>query len=180
MLCIPCLIYTKLRYRITPAPFTWSGTITTKAGRVYPFENKDIVKGSDMSPASAPVPPKSSWAPSMRQSSVSLFSDVDRYSLEDAEVRLNFHMSLPDGNTEDVPMGIFYVAEANRQIKTLELKAYDAMLNFERPTTRISPAATLFDFPDRDVYFLPCGAFPDAGRNRSPAKWHRASWRLPG
>ena len=26
--------------------FSWSGTITTTSGKVYPFENKDIVKGS--------------------------------------------------------------------------------------------------------------------------------------
>ena len=26
--------------------FSWSGTITTTSGKVYPFETKDIVKGS--------------------------------------------------------------------------------------------------------------------------------------
>lgn len=29
-------------------------------------------------------------------------------------------------------MGIFYIAEANRKIKTLEIKAYDAMLNLDK------------------------------------------------
>lgn len=127
--------------------FTWSGTITTKAGRVYPFENKDIVKGSGyvtrQCSGSSEIGLGSVYAAEL---GISLFSDVDRYSLEDAEVRLNFHMSLPDGNTEDVPMGIFYVAEANRQIKTLELKAYDAMLNFEKAYNKDQSSGYPFDF----------------------------------
>jgi hypothetical protein len=127
--------------------FTWSGTITTKAGRVYPFENKDIVKGSGyvtrQCSGSSEIELGSVYAAEL---GISLFSDVDRYSLEDAEVRLNFHMSLPDGNTEDVPMGIFYVAEANRQIKTLELKAYDAMLNFEKAYNKDQSSGYPFDF----------------------------------
>jgi hypothetical protein len=127
--------------------FTWSGTITTKAGRVYPFENKDIVKGSGyvtrQCSGSSEIELGSVYAAEL---GISLFSDVDRYSLEDAEVRLNFHMSLPDGNTEDVPMGIFYVAEANRQIKTLELKAYDAMLNFEKAYNKDQSSGYPLDF----------------------------------
>lgn len=127
--------------------FTWSGTITTKAGRVYPFENKDIVKGSGyvtrQCSGSSEIELGSVYAAEL---GISLFSDVDRYSLEDAEVRLDFHMSLPDGSTEDVPMGIFYVAEANRQIKTLELKAYDAMLNFEKAYNKDQSSGYPFDF----------------------------------
>lgn len=43
-------------------------------------------------------------------------------------------------------MGIFYVAEANRQIKTLELKAYDAMLNFEKAYNKDQSSGYPFDF----------------------------------
>ena len=62
--------------------FTWSGTITTKAGRVYPFENKDIVKGSGyvtrQCSGSSEIELGSVYAAEL---GISLFSDVDRYSL---------------------------------------------------------------------------------------------------
>jgi hypothetical protein len=43
-------------------------------------------------------------------------------------------------------MGIFYVAEANRQVKTLELKAYDAMLNFDKEYNEAQTSGYPYDF----------------------------------
>ena len=63
---------------------------------------------------------------------ISLFLDIDRYTLEDAEVELSYHLRLADGTYEAVPMGIFEVSEANRTVHVLELKAYDRMLRFDR------------------------------------------------
>lgn len=48
------------------------------------------------------------------------------------EVKLYFHLYLADGTIESIPMGVFEVSEANRHIRTLELKAYDYMLRFEK------------------------------------------------
>ena len=108
--------------------FTWSGNITTATGKNYPFVNKDIVKGSGyitrQCSGTSEIELGSVYSAEL---GISLFSDVDRYSLEDAQIALDFHMALPDGNVEDIPMGIFYVAEANRKIRTLELKAYDGI-----------------------------------------------------
>ncbi len=113
--------------------YHWSGTITTVNGVSYPFENKDIVKGPGTLPASAAVPQKLNWVRSMLLRWVSaFFSDIDRYTLDDAEVRLYFHLILADGTEETIPMGVFEVSEANRHIKTLELKAYDYMLRFDK------------------------------------------------
>ena len=127
--------------------FTWSGTIKTTAGRVYAFTNEDIVKGSGyvsrQCSGSSEIELGSVYAAEL---GISLFLDVDRYSLEDAEVKVFFHMNLPDGTVEDVPMGIFYVAEANRKIKTLELKAYDAMLNFEKAYSEAQSSGYPYDF----------------------------------
>ena len=127
--------------------FFWSGTITTTGGKVYPFENKDIVKGSGyvsrQCSGSSEIELGSVYAAEM---GISLFSDVDRYSLENAEVQLCFHLNLSDGTVEDVPMGIFYVAEANRKIKTLELKAYDAMLNFDADYNEAQSSGYPYDF----------------------------------
>lgn len=127
--------------------FTWSGKITTVDGTAYPFENKDIVKGSGyvlrQCSGSSEIELGSVFASEM---GISLFLDADRYSLENAEVTLDFHMTLPDGTIETVPMGIFYVAEANRKIKTLELKAYDGMLNFEKPYNKAQSSGYPYDF----------------------------------
>lgn len=47
---------------------------------------------------------------------------------------------------EEVPMGVFFVAEANRKIRTLELKAYDAMLNLEKNFNKGLSSAFPYDF----------------------------------
>ena len=77
--------------------FSWSGTITTTSGKVYPFENKDIVKGSGyvsrQCSGSSEIELGSVYAAEL---GISLFSDIDRYSLENAEVKLVFHMILPN------------------------------------------------------------------------------------
>nr|DAL75792.1 MAG TPA: hypothetical protein [Bacteriophage sp.] len=63
---------------------------------------------------------------------ITLFLDVDRYSLEDAIVELFYSLTLPDGIKETIPMGIFEISEANRHIKTIELVGYDYMLRFDK------------------------------------------------
>ena len=127
--------------------FTWSGNITTAAGKNYPFTNKDIVKGSGyitrQCSGTSEIELGSVYSAEL---GISLFSDVDRYSLEDAQITLDFHMALPDGNVEDIPMGIFYVAEANRKIRTLELKAYDGMLRFEKAYKKEQSSGYPYDF----------------------------------
>lgn len=127
--------------------FTWSGNITTATGKNYPFVNKDIVKGSGyitrQCSGTSEIELGSVYSAEL---GISLFSDVDRYSLEDAQITLDFHMALPDGNVEDIPMGIFYVAEANRKIRTLELKAYDGMLRFEKAYKKEQSSGYPYDF----------------------------------
>ena len=63
---------------------------------------------------------------------VTLFSQVDRYTLDGAKVELFYHLRVEGGGFEEVPMGIFEVSEANRRLHCLELKAYDYMLRFEK------------------------------------------------
>jgi len=127
--------------------FTWSGNITTAAGKSYPVVNKDIVKGSGyitrQCSGTSEIELGSVYSAEL---GISLFSDVDRYSLEDAQITLDFHMALPDGSVENIPMGIFYVAEANRKIRTLELKAYDGMLRFEKAYKKEQSSGYPYDF----------------------------------
>ena len=113
--------------------YYWTGEIRTKGGAVYPFGYEDIVKGSGYITAqccgSAEIELGTVYAAEM---GITLFSQVDRYTLEGAEVQLSYHLRLADGSFEEVPMGIFEVSEANRTAHCLELKAYDYMLRFEK------------------------------------------------
>ena len=63
---------------------------------------------------------------------ITLLSSIDRYTLDGAEVKLFFHLVFPDKSEETVPMGIFEVTEANRNLKTIVIKAYDYMLRFDK------------------------------------------------
>ena len=113
--------------------YYWTGKITTAGGVVYPFDQEDIVKGSGYITAqccgNSEIELGAVYAAEM---GISLFLDIDRYTLEDAEVELSYHLRLASGAYETVPMGIFEVSEANRSVHVLELKAYDRMLRFDR------------------------------------------------
>ena len=125
----------------------WSGRITTTKGVEYEFTDKDIVKGSGYITrqccGSAEIELGSVYAAEM---GITLFLDADRYSLEDATVELFYSIKLADGSWETIPMGIFEISEANRNIKTLEIKAYDYMLRFEKSASTESSSGCPYDF----------------------------------
>jgi hypothetical protein len=127
--------------------YYWTGTITTKNKKEYAFGNEDIVKGSGYITrqccGSNEIELGTVYASEM---GITLFSDIDRYTLDDAEVRLFFHLLLADGSEETIPMGVFEVSEANRHIKTLELKAYDYMLRFEKTLKLSASGGTAYSF----------------------------------
>ena len=127
--------------------YYWTGTIVTKAGVSYEFGAKEIVKGSGYITrqccGSTEIELGTVYAAEM---GITLLSDIDRYTLEDALVSLAFHLVLADGSVEDVPMGIFEVSEANRLAKCLELKAYDFMLRFDRSFNGFETVGTPYDF----------------------------------
>lgn len=134
--------------------YYWTGKITTKAGKEYPFGCRDIVKGSGYITAqccgSTELEIGTVYAAEM---GITLFSQIDRYTLEDAKVELSCHFRLPDGSFEEIPMGIFEVSEANRHLKTLELKAYDYMLRFEKSFNGFETVGNAYAFLE-----LCCGA----------------------
>ena len=126
--------------------YFWTGEITTKKGQKYTFENKDIVKDSGYITrqccGNTEIELGTVYAAEM---GISLFTDINRYSLEDGTITLSFHLDV-GGEYEEVPMGIFEISEANRSIKTLEIKAYDYMLNFEKNFRNKLSSGTPFDF----------------------------------
>ena len=77
---------------------------------------------------------------------ISLFSEINRYTLEDAKVELFYHLQIAGGSYERIPMGIFEVSEANRKAKCLEIKAYDYMVRFEKAFTSLESIGNAYDF----------------------------------
>ena len=125
--------------------YYWMGKITTAGGVEYLFDQENIVKGSGYITAqccgNSEIELGAVYAAEM---GISLFLDIDRYTLEDAEVELSYHLRLADGTYEAVPMGIFEVSEANRTVHVLELKAYDRMLRFDRSFNSFETIGTAY------------------------------------
>ena len=150
--------------------FEWQGTITTTAGKVYHFTTKDIVKGSGTltrsCAGSTSLELGSVYAAEL---DISLFLDVDRYSLYDAVIDLSFvcRHSVKRvwsdlrpftwgamrtkrwndrGDTETIPMGKFVVSEATRTLTILQLKAYDYMLKFDKSMKNSGTVRTPYEW----------------------------------
>ena len=127
--------------------YYWTGKITTTKGVVYEFGPEDIVKGSGYISSqccnSTEIELGTVYSAEL---GITLLTDIDRYTLEDALVELFYHLRLPGGGYEEVPMGIFEVSEANRKIRCLELKAYDFMLRFEKSFNGFETVGNAYDF----------------------------------
>ena len=77
--------------------YYWSGRITTTKGATYEFGADDIVKGSGYISSqccgSTEIELGTVYAAEM---GITLLSDIDRYTLEDALVELFYHLRLSD------------------------------------------------------------------------------------
>lgn len=127
--------------------YYWTGTIVTTNHVTYEFGNDDIVKGSGYINRSvcgnSGIELGSVYAAEL---GITMFSAIDRYTLDGAEIRLYFHLILADGSEESIPMGVFEISEANRCVKCLELKAYDYMLRFDKTLNIESSSGTPYNF----------------------------------
>lgn len=127
--------------------YYWTGEIVTVNHSTYEFGNEDIVKGSGYITRSACGSSEIELgAVYAAELGTTLFSSIDRYTLDGAEIRLFFHLNLADGTVESIPMGVFEVSEANRTVKCLELKAYDYMLRFDKTLNIESSSGTPYNF----------------------------------
>ena len=126
--------------------FYWTGNIILKDETTIPFTNKDILKGSGYihrsCSGSSELEIGTVYA---GEFGISLFSNIDRYSLEDSKLELFYHQELESKKIETIPMGIFDVTEANRSKKILELKGYDYMLRFDKKFPVTDTFGTAFE-----------------------------------
>lgn len=127
--------------------YKWTGRLVTKAGTIYEIEPKDIVKGSGYITRSCcgnnEIEIGSVYASEMK---ITLFLDIDRYSLEEAVMEFFYSLKLSDGEWETIPMGVFEISEANRHTKTIELTGYDYMLRFDKTASVDVSSGTPFEF----------------------------------
>lgn len=127
--------------------YYWAGKITTTDGTEYEFGYEDILKGSGYISAqccgSTEIELGTVYSSEL---GITLFLEVDRYSLEDAVIELSCFLRLSDGTYEEVPMGIFEVSEANRTGNCIELTAYDYMVRFEEDFNGFQSSGTAYDF----------------------------------
>ena len=127
--------------------YYWTGKITTKNGVVYNFDAEDIVKGSGYISSqccgSTEIELGTVYSAEM---GITLLTDIDRYTLEDALVEVFYHLHIGGGTYETIPMGVFEVSEANRTAKCLEIKAYDFMLRFEKDFNGFETIGKAYDF----------------------------------
>ncbi|MFI3201881.1 MAG: hypothetical protein R3Y54_10240, partial [Eubacteriales bacterium] len=126
--------------------YSFHGELITETN-TYVFRDEDMVKGSGYITrqccGSSELELGSVYASEL---CITLYSEVDRYTLDGATIQLFFHLVLADGREEVIPMGIFEVSEANRHRKTIELIAYDYMLRFDKTLLLTSSSGTAYDF----------------------------------
>ena len=125
----------------------WSGKLITASGTTYEFGPEQILKGSGYITkqccGSTEIELGSVYAAEMK---ITLLLDVNRYSLDGGSIELYFSLQLEDGSWETIPMGVFDISEANRNIKTLEIVGYDYMLRFEETAATESSSGYAYDF----------------------------------
>jgi hypothetical protein len=81
--------------------YYWTGKITTKNHVSYEFNNENILKGSGYITRSccgnSEIELGSVYSAEL---GITLLMDIDRYTLDEAELRLYFHLILTDGEEE--------------------------------------------------------------------------------
>ena len=127
--------------------YYWTGRITTTAGTVYEFDQDDMVKGSGYITSqccgSTEIELGTVYAAEM---GISLFSEINRYTLEDAKVELFYHLQIAGGSYERIPMGIFEVSEANRKQSAWRSRPTTTWLGSRRLSLLWNPSGNAYDF----------------------------------
>ena len=127
--------------------YRWAGIVTDKAGRQYPFTEKDILLGSGRYLSSCcgatDLEIGTVYASEL---DISLFKDIDRYTLYGGTIVLSFILSLPGGSEEEVPFGIFNITEATRKGRIIQIKAYDRMIDFDKTYADLFIGGSAFEW----------------------------------
>lgn len=107
---------------------TITGNITAPTGEIYDLTDNDIIPGS-LSKNNKCVNGSSFELGSVFQGelNVTLRKTLDRYRINGGSITFTEHRYLKDGTAEDVKIGKFYIASADRKGKLTTIKAVDRM-----------------------------------------------------
>lgn len=104
------------------------GTLTTTKGDVYQLNDRNIIKDSLYITNQIVNDSKLCFGSVYAgECGLVINSDVDRYSLFGAEIKLNIII-----NNEDIPLGVYYVDTSERIGSKIKLTAIDKMSNFDK------------------------------------------------
>lgn len=108
------------------------GTLKTLNGRTYALNDSNIIKDSLYITNQIVNDSKLCFgAVYAGECGLVINSDIDRYSLFGAEIKLFFSLELDDGTSEEVPLGVFYVDTPERIGSKIKLTAVDSMSKFD-------------------------------------------------
>ena len=106
----------------------WSGTITTAGGSVYSLDLENIVSGSiTRSISSQELNVGTAYASTASMELI--LPGVSRYELYNGILELSCSI---DGASDEIPMGVFTISEANQTADHITIKAYDDMVKFDK------------------------------------------------
>ena len=109
-----------------------NGSLTLTDGTVLTLTDADIVSGSlCMDNQCVNGEELAFGCAYLGQVSLQLRTDLSRYALYGACLRLDYALLLPDASWETVPLGVFTVAEAERRAGFVSLKAYDNLVKLD-------------------------------------------------
>ena len=109
-----------------------NGSLTLTDGTVLTLTDADIVSGSlCMDNQCVNGEELAFGCAYLGQVSLQLRTDLSRYALYGACLRLDYALLLPDTSWETVPLGVFTVAEAERRAGFVSLKAYDNLVKLD-------------------------------------------------
>ena len=108
------------------------GTLTTVNGKKYALNDSNIIKDSLYITNQIVNDSKLCFgAVYAGECGLVINSDIDRYSLFGAEIKLFFTIELEDGESEEIPLGVFYVDTPERIGSKIKLIAVDSMSKFD-------------------------------------------------
>lgn len=77
---------------------------------------------------------------------LSIFNEnINRYKLLDGTIEMKFSLKLPNETYEDVPLGVYKIAEANRTDSVITITGYDNMIKFDKALVPFSTTGTPFE-----------------------------------
>lgn len=110
-----------------------SGELTTVKGDTIVIDNKVIDTGSFyITNQCVSIDAFAYGSVFTAEAGITLKTDIDRYSLYDAVLKLYFNILLSNNEYETIPLGKFYVNEPSRVGKNITIKAYDGMISLEK------------------------------------------------